>query len=41
MSTSTYLNTEGVDGLLVGGASLKQNEFAAITASAHGIGGGA
>lgn len=41
MSASTYLNTEGVDGLLVGGASLKQNEFAAITASAHGIGGGA
>ena len=34
-SAPTYLATEGVDGLLVGGASLKQHDFAAIVASAH------
>lgn len=35
-SAKTYLATEGVDGLLVGGASLKLHDFAAIVASAHG-----
>ncbi len=32
---ATYLNVEGVDGLLIGGASLKEHEFTAIVASAH------
>lgn len=30
-----YLNTEGIDGLLVGGASLSVQEFGAIAAAAH------
>lgn len=34
-SSSAYLATEGVDGLLVGGASLNRHEFTAIVASAH------
>lgn len=34
-SASSYLATDGVDGLLVGGASLNRHEFAAITAAAH------
>jgi triosephosphate isomerase len=35
-SAKTYLGTDGVDGLLVGGASLKLHDFAAIVAAAHG-----
>lgn len=34
-SASAYLALEGVDGLLVGGASLKLHDFAAIVASGH------
>ena len=34
-SAAAYLGTEGVDGLLVGGASLNQHEFTSIVASAH------
>lgn len=34
-SAPSYLATDGVDGLLVGGASLNRHEFAAITAAAH------
>lgn len=34
-SAAAYLGTEGVDGLLVGGASLNQHEFTAIVESAH------
>lgn len=34
-SAGTYLKTEGVDGLLVGGASLKPQEFTKIVALAH------
>lgn len=34
-SAATYLDTRGVDGLLVGGASLKADDFAAIVAKAH------
>lgn len=34
-SAASYLATEGVDGLLVGGASLNVHEFSAIIASAH------
>ena len=30
-----YLDAEGIDGLLIGGASLKADEFAAIVARAH------
>lgn len=32
-----YLTTEGVDGLLVGGSSLKANTFAAIVGRAHDV----
>ena len=35
-SAVAYLRCEGVDGLLVGGASLNQHEFTSIVASAHG-----
>lgn len=35
-SASTYLATSGIDGLLVGGASLAVPSFASIVASAHG-----
>lgn len=35
-SAATYLATDGVNGLLVGGASLSQASFAAIVAAAHG-----
>ncbi len=34
-SASTYLATKGVDGLLVGGASLSAHSFGAIVAAAH------
>lgn len=34
-NAATYLSTEGVDGLLPGGASLKLHEFLAIVAAAH------
>lgn len=34
-NASAYLGSEGVDGLLVGGASLNRHEFSAIVASAH------
>lgn len=34
-SAAAYLATEGVDGLLIGGASLQLHEFVAITQSAH------
>lgn len=34
-SAPTYLATEGVDGLLVGGASLAEPSFTAIVAAAH------
>jgi triosephosphate isomerase len=34
-SAAAYLATEGVDGLLVGGASLNYHEFSDIVASAH------
>lgn len=37
-SAKAYLSTDGVDGLLVGGASLKLHDFATIVASAHGGG---
>lgn len=36
-NASAYLKTDGVDGLLVGGASLLVEEFEAIVAAAHGI----
>jgi len=32
-----YLSIKGVDGLLIGGASLNANDFAAIAEKAHGI----
>ena len=35
-NASSYLSTEGIDGLLVGGASLSVREFEAIVAAAHG-----
>ena len=38
-NASAYLATEGIDGLLVGGASLSVNEFTAIVAAAHAQGG--
>lgn len=38
-SAVAYLGTEGVDGLLVGGASLYEHEFASIVASAHHVSG--
>lgn len=38
-SAPTYLKTVGVDGLLVGGASLNRHEFAAIVAAAHHVEG--
>jgi triosephosphate isomerase len=34
-NASVYLKTDGVDGLLVGGASLHKHQFEAITAAAH------
>ncbi len=34
-SADAYLSLDGVDGLLVGGASLKLHDFASIVASAH------
>lgn len=34
-SARTYIMTDGVDGLLVGGASLRQHEFATIVEAAH------
>lgn len=34
-SAATYLATEGIDGLLVGGASLSVSSFATIAAAAH------
>lgn len=34
-NAATYLNTNGVDGLLVGGASLNQHEFTTIVTAAH------
>ncbi len=37
-SAPTYLATEGVDGLLVGGASLSERSFSGIVAAAHGGG---
>lgn len=37
-SASDYLGTEGVDGLLVGGASLKLHEFVAIVEKAYKAG---
>lgn len=40
-SAPTYLATEGVDGLLVGGASLSLLSFAAIAKAAHHEGGAA
>ena len=36
-SARTYLSTEGVDGLLIGGASLNVHEFEAIVATAHQV----
>lgn len=36
-SASDYLATPGVDGLLIGGASLKLHEFSEIIKKAHGI----
>ena len=36
-SATAYLQVEGVDGLLVGGASLSVHDFAAIAAKAHGL----
>lgn len=38
-SALTYLNTDGVDGLLVGGASLNRHEFIAIVDAAHHVEG--
>lgn len=35
-SAASYLATPGVDGLLVGGASLDEHAFASIVAAAHG-----
>ncbi len=37
-TAATYLNTDGIDGLLVGGASLAVPSFAAIVAAAHNLG---
>lgn len=34
-SAAAYLNTDGIDGLLVGGASLSVKSFSAIIAAAH------
>lgn len=36
-SAATYLKTDGIDGLLVGGASLNRHEFAEIVEAAHDI----
>jgi len=36
-NAKTFLNTEGIDGLLVGGASLSVPGFGAIVAAAHGV----
>ena len=36
-SATAYLQVEGVDGLLVGGASLSVHDFAAIATKAHGL----
>lgn len=36
-SATAYLQVEGVDGLLVGGASLSVHDFAAIAVKAHGL----
>lgn len=36
-SATAYLETEGVDGLLIGGASLKEGEFVAITEQANDV----
>ena len=38
-SAATYLATDGVDGLLVGGASLKAHDFTNIVYAAHDKGG--
>lgn len=38
-TAATYLKTDGIDGLLVGGASLSAHEFATIVAAAHTEGG--
>ncbi|MFZ2545120.1 MAG: triose-phosphate isomerase [Candidatus Saccharimonadales bacterium] len=35
LNGSTYLNIEGVNGLLIGGASLNEREFSTIVAAAH------
>jgi len=40
-TAATYMKTDGIDGLLVGGASLTVPSFAAIVASAHAKGGNA
>ncbi len=40
-SAATYLATEGIDGLLVGGASLSVASFATIAAAAHHMEGNA
>lgn len=37
-NSRTYLQAEGVDGLLVGGASLNKHQFEAITVAAHSAG---
>lgn len=37
-SAAAYLNAPGIDGLLIGGASLKEHEFAEITKIAHKVG---
>ncbi len=34
-NATAYLHSEGVDGLLIGGASLNRHDFSAIVASAH------
>lgn len=38
-NAAAYLASSGVDGLLVGGASLNRHEFSSIVASAHGVRG--
>lgn len=37
-NATSFLSVNGIDGLLVGGASLQQHEFSEIIASAHAIG---
>jgi len=37
-SAPTYLGIDGIDGLLIGGASLNRHEFTAIVAAAHAEG---